>query len=218
MLEATGIERTTELILRRQIYKEGKSIVHINDIPVSLNLLKKCGDALVEIQGQFEGRGLLDRNTHITFLDNYANIIEELKNLNDIWQEFSKVNKKINEFQNEEKENIRNVEWLINALNELKKINPKNSEENELIKERLFYSNLARINQAIQKVDTFLNKDEGLITSIGKIQNVLEKELEFSEKKFEPLINNFSNACLELIEAETELSKIKNYLTKTQTN
>ena len=59
-LGESDIPRDDELILRRRLKSDGKSSASINDVPVSAALLREIGDMLVEIQGQFEGRGLLD--------------------------------------------------------------------------------------------------------------------------------------------------------------
>ena len=56
LLDDAGIERSDELLIKRQIRGDGKSPASINDEPVSVNLLRMCGDMLVEIQGQFEER------------------------------------------------------------------------------------------------------------------------------------------------------------------
>ena len=59
-LADSDIPRDDMLILRRRLKADGKSSASINDVPVSAALLRDIGDMLVEIQGQFEGRGLLD--------------------------------------------------------------------------------------------------------------------------------------------------------------
>ena len=81
MLEEAGIYRSENLILRRQLRSDGKSPAHINDEAVSVNLLRQTGDMLVEIQGQFEGRGLLDVSTYLPLIDRAAGHDEALENL-----------------------------------------------------------------------------------------------------------------------------------------
>ena len=60
LVKEAGIMQEDEMILRRLLKSDGKSSASINDIAVSVGLLRQVGDLLVEIQGQFEGRGLLD--------------------------------------------------------------------------------------------------------------------------------------------------------------
>ena len=67
-----GLDIQDTLILRRILSRDGKNRATINDQPVSVNFLKKIGSLLVEIQGQSDNHGLLDVNTHISFLDDYS--------------------------------------------------------------------------------------------------------------------------------------------------
>ena len=53
LLDEAGIEIDDTLILRRRLKADGKSSASINDIPVSIGLLYKAGDLLVEVQCQF---------------------------------------------------------------------------------------------------------------------------------------------------------------------
>ena len=69
VLADAGLEPASELIVKRQLRRDGKSPATINDEPVSVALLRQCGDMLIEIQGQFEGRGLLDPANHLGLLD-----------------------------------------------------------------------------------------------------------------------------------------------------
>ena len=60
------------IVLRRLVRADGKSRAFVNDAPASIGLLRQLGDSLVEVQGQFEQRGLLDPATHRSLLDAYA--------------------------------------------------------------------------------------------------------------------------------------------------
>ena len=73
ILEENGIDYKDGLILRRNLYLDGKSKAWVNDVPVSIKTLKQIGDEIVEIHGQFENHSLLDVNTHLNSLDEYAN-------------------------------------------------------------------------------------------------------------------------------------------------
>ena len=59
-------------MLRRLLRADGRSRAFVNDEPASVGLLRELGDSLVEIQGQFEQRGLLDPANHRTMLDAFA--------------------------------------------------------------------------------------------------------------------------------------------------
>ena len=64
--------RDGALLLRRVVSLDGRSRAFVDDQPVSVGTLRRLGDALVEIQGQFDAHGLLDPGTHRQFLDDFA--------------------------------------------------------------------------------------------------------------------------------------------------
>ena len=69
-----GLDADEELVLRRTLRNDGRSRAFINDQPVSVGLLRRLGEELVEIQGQFEARGLLERAMHRGLLDAFGGL------------------------------------------------------------------------------------------------------------------------------------------------
>ena len=57
------------LLLRRAIGADGRSRAFVNDLPVSVALLKAVGDSVAEVHGQFEQHGLLNPARHREILD-----------------------------------------------------------------------------------------------------------------------------------------------------
>ena len=60
ILAAQGVaDEGDTLLLRRVVGADGRGRAYVNDQPASVGLLKRLGETLVEIQGQFEQHGLL---------------------------------------------------------------------------------------------------------------------------------------------------------------
>ncbi|MEK9662269.1 MAG: AAA family ATPase, partial [Alphaproteobacteria bacterium] len=75
LLAEQGIDAEDDaLLLRRILSADGRSRAFVNDHPVSVGLQRQIGERLVEIHGQFEGRGLLDPATHRDALDAFAGL------------------------------------------------------------------------------------------------------------------------------------------------
>ena len=73
ILREAGLDGDGEtIVLRRLVRSDGRSRAFVNDEPASVGLLRQLGDSLVEIQGQFEQRGLLDPANHRMILDAFA--------------------------------------------------------------------------------------------------------------------------------------------------
>ena len=98
-LAEADIPPDDELILRRRLKNDGKSSASINDVPVSAALLREIGDALVEIQGQFEGRGLLDLATHLGHIDRAADHQDILEKLRSGWTNWLQAQRNLADFE-----------------------------------------------------------------------------------------------------------------------
>ncbi len=213
-LKAAGIDANTEeqqeLIMRRRL-RDGKSTALINDTPVGLNVMRECGDALIEIQGQFEGRGLLDLSTHGVLLDRFAghdNLLEDCRNA---WQNWQKAATLYDDAAATRKEAEANAAWLKDAVEQLDHLAPEPGEETKLMAERDVIANVTRIADALSQVDHLINSEAGALSQIaqssrhiGRISDVagaLTKDVE---------------AALE--RAEVEISEVERALASAQAN
>ncbi|MBR5904194.1 MAG: DNA repair protein RecN [Alphaproteobacteria bacterium] len=181
ILDENGIEYEDELILRRTLSKDGKSKAWINDIPVSVKTLKQIGDELIEIHGQFENHSLLDVNTHLNSLDEYAklniseftNVLSETENAYINLHESQKKLKQLQELL-EKSESER--EFLEHNVAELKKINPQIGEEETLASKRAMMMD-AEKNAGIltDAISVLKNNGNSLDEQICSVAHILER-------------------------------------------
>ena len=141
ILDEMGIEHDDTIILRRTLGTDGKSRAWINDTPVSVRILKSVGDLLVEIHGQFANHTLLDAATHRVALDNFAvknldGFATILTNVAKTYDEYHTATKKLQEVQNFLDKNAAEQEYLEHNIAELRALNVRPGEENELAAKR----------------------------------------------------------------------------------
>ena len=72
------IELQNEILLRREISTKGSSRCFVNDAQVSVSVLKAIGDELVDLHGQHEHQSLLRSEKHREYLDQFANVENDL--------------------------------------------------------------------------------------------------------------------------------------------
>ncbi|MGB9384411.1 MAG: AAA family ATPase, partial [Pseudolabrys sp.] len=77
LLAADDIPVEDELILRRVQLADGRTRAFVNDQPVSVQVLKQVGGALVEIHGQHDERALVDAATHRRLLDAFGGLEDQ---------------------------------------------------------------------------------------------------------------------------------------------
>jgi hypothetical protein len=77
-----------EIIITRRIMLNGKSTIKINDETVSATTMRKIATRLINIHGQHDGEILLEKNKHLSILDDFGqdslnDIMVEVKELYD---------------------------------------------------------------------------------------------------------------------------------------
>ena len=208
VLSEIGIDRADSLILRRQLRSDGKSPAHINDEAVSVNLLRQIGDMLVEIQGQFEGRGLLDPTTYLPLIDRAAGHQDALSTTARLWAELKAARAELEQMTDRLARAREEEDWLRDAVEQLDMLAPASGEEDQLAAERQRHMHSTRIAEALQQAHVMLSDEDGISHMAGRAQAILERQAEVAAGALDPAIEALDRAVSELTEAESLLTEI----------
>ena len=201
VLDQAGLPHAPELILRRQLRGDGRSLAFINDAPVSVGTLREAGDMLVEIQGQFEGRGLLDSAAHITLLDRAAGQTAQAQQMARLWHEWQETSRKLQEMRDHLAKAQMEEDWLRDAVMQLDNLAPMPGEEESLVNERALHANAGRIAEALQEALAVISDESGLEALNSRALNTLEKISDLAGETISPALEALSRASSELSEA-----------------
>ena len=216
ILDENGIDYSDGLILRRTLSSDGKSRAWVNDVPVSVKVLKQIGDEIVEIHGQFENHSLLDATTHLTSLDEYAllynkefeSVLSQTKSAYSDLHESQKKLKQLTELL-EKSENER--DFLEHNVSELRNLNPQPGEEEELANARAKMmdaeKNAGILNDAL---DVLKNNGNSLDEQICSVAHILERV------KTDP--NPYSEIIDKLYDAASTVAEIGEQIHPENTN
>ena len=174
ILTKYNINYDLELIIRREIKKEGKSKCIVNDTLITRNVLEEITDHIIEVQGQFEDRGLLDTKTHLSLLDNYARHNQLLIQTKMIFQEMIELKKEIQEAIFNYEKNNEDEKWIRDSLLTINQLDLKLDEEKELSKKRKILINHEKIVNSIHECKEIIEKDEGLEDLTNRIIKILD--------------------------------------------
>jgi len=136
LLEENEIEFQPELIIRREISLKGSNRCFVNDSPVPLNIIKDLGELLVDLHGQHEHQSLLRTETHIEFLDEFANNHKLLEDYKSIYKGLNSKQNELRELKAKEESLKEKKEIYGFQINEIDNINPL-PDEDELISNEL---------------------------------------------------------------------------------
>ncbi len=168
------------VLLRRRLSADGKSRAHINDQPASVSLLKQVGEALVEVHGQHDGRGLMDPKTHLGLLDHYARHDAHLDACKAAWSEFSAARRARDELQLATQASQAEQDYLQHAVAELDTLDPRSGEDEALAEERQFLQGAERAASDFRDANTALAGDGGgmenrLNTALRSLERIREQ-------------------------------------------
>ena len=203
ILNNYNVHYDNELIIRREIKSDGKSKCLINDVIITRNALMEITDNLIELQGQFEDRGLLNSRTHLSLLDAFAhhnNLIERSKKS---FEKMTNLIKLITETEIKAKKDSEDNEWIKTSFDQLQLLNPKFGEEEELNKNKRKINNYNTIDTAIGQTKNIIEQENGLEDLINQTLKVLEK--------LKPFENNNINSAIEIINGtKADIEELKN--------
>lgn len=182
-----GIDCDGELEVYREISANGRNIIKCNGRAVPTYTLRQIMRGLVSIHGQNSSLVLLDENTHIRYLDKYA---ENDGLLKDYQISFTELNDAVNEQRallTDEREKARTIEDLSRQIKEIEGAKLKENEEEELLAARTRIKNIEQTAKYVKAVYRNLYHSEKAPSASERIDAAIKaltalNETEQSEK------------------------------------
>ncbi|MBI4787998.1 MAG: DNA repair protein RecN [Chloroflexi bacterium] len=142
ILDEIGIEHPDDtLIITREINREGRNVCRINGRAVTLHILQRVGERLIDIHGQSEHLSLLRVREHVDFLDRYGNLWEARARVAEKVKELRAVRSELKKLMVDAREIARRVDRLTYVVDEIAEARLKLGEEEALKQERELLGN-----------------------------------------------------------------------------
>lgn len=203
LLDQFGIDKMDYLIIRRDIYKNGKSISRINGYVVTLSQLTTISNLLADIHTQLDTKKLFDLRNYVDFIDN-EEIRKEISKYQEIRNEYLEHLKAYNHLVDEFKKGQDNFDFYQFRLNELKSMNLSVDEVANLEEELNVLNNYETINSNLSEIkETFRSQD--ILNSLYSIKQQLAKLASFNEKYAE-LAKTVDGSYYDLEDVEQTIS------------
>ena len=136
------------LVLSRKIMENGKTVCKINGETVTAAILKEVAGYLIDIHGQQEHHSLLQKNSHLKFLDRFAK--EQLgtlpKQLEEAYKAWKAVKEAMESAVTDDAERNREMSFLTFAVDEIEGARLRVGEDAELEEEYKVLSNSKQMN------------------------------------------------------------------------
>jgi DNA repair protein RecN (Recombination protein N) len=204
LLAENGIEAEDGVILRRVQGADGRSRGFINDIGVSVQLLRQVGQALVEIHGQHDERALLDPSGHRDLVDAYGGLTGLAAQLAQDFEAWQRAEAERARHESEIAATRANADYVSHALEELRELAPERGEEEALAARRLLMMNAEKIAAELTEA---LDALQGEGTGNARLAAALRR-IERQAASVGPILNSAAEA-LERVLSETNAARAK---------
>ena len=135
----------TKLIVRRDVTAQGRSRAFINDTLVTAAALADRTSPLVELHGQHEHQTLLDPQSHLLMLDEFAGLTPMREQAGDAFRAWTRLQSELEAFQMDEREKAARLDLLKFQVGELDNAKPGAAEDEELETARRVLSSADRL-------------------------------------------------------------------------
>jgi DNA repair protein RecN (Recombination protein N) len=200
ILSDHAVDYRDHLILRREIRESG-SRAFINDTPVTISVLKKVGDYLVDLHGQHDHQFLLNEENHRDVIDQHESVKPVLEQYLDKFHEVSALQQEIRMLKKKERELKEKTELYQFQVNELGNLQLDPDEEENIDAEMKLLDNAEELDQKAAAISEIGDGDEvNLIELLNSIKIHLE-DLSRIEPEFTNYLEEVNSARISIQEA-----------------
>ena len=175
ILHSVGLDNEGTIIISRQFNLSGKNECRINGELVTLNIVRKISNLIIDIFGQNDSLMLLDSNNHLSLLDAmFEDSLQEHKDtLAEYLQELHNINAQIRELGGLDKDRENNIRLLEFQIKEIDEANLYDGLEEELKNKIVSMQNFEKIVSAYDNASQILDGEYSIENAIKTVINSL---------------------------------------------
>jgi DNA repair protein RecN (Recombination protein N) len=205
LLAENGIGTEDGLILRRVQLADGRTRAFVNDQPVSVQVLKSLGSALVEIHGQHDERALVDVATHRRLLDAYAGLEDDAAAVARAWNARRSAEEAVAAHRARVEQAQREADYLRHAVQELTKLKPEAGEESALAGRRAAMMAVDKVAEDLSDAHEAVAGERSPIAALSAALRRLERRRAQAPALIDPAVKSLDLALTALDETRTQL-------------
>ncbi len=196
-----SIEAGEALVLRRVLGADGKSRAYVGGQPVSVSVLRRVADCLLEMTGQHDAAGLLREAGHLDMLDDFGALWPLRAKVRDAYRNWQAAAAELERAAAALEKDRAEEDYLRHALEELEALSPGEGEEERLARQRQMLMNAEKIVAALSEAAQALDGDNGVGGALRLARRALEKAARMDEERFLPLLEGLERAFVEIDES-----------------
>ncbi|MEC5157294.1 DNA repair protein RecN [Chryseobacterium sp. MP_3.2] len=203
--EENDLDFEAQTIIRREILPTGKSRAFVNDVPVTLEILKNISSQLIDIHSQFETSNLFDEVYQFSIIDGLSKNKINIVKYQEQFSEYKKFQKELELYKRQLIEGNREKDYQIFLWEELDAANLDEFNLEELQNQLSRHENAESIVEGLSQIFEKLDREEtGVLDSLLEVKTKLSKVAALSHEytelsaRFEENFVEFKDLLFEL--------------------
>ena len=210
IFDEQGIELGDEIIIRREILQNGRSVSRVNGQMVNLSVLRSIGQYLVDIHGQHDQEELMRPQLHIQMLDGFgdADFLELKQSYQTNFDAYRKMRKQLLEIKKNQEEHKARIEMLEFQMTEIESASLQPGEDLKLNQERDKLLNHKNIADTLTNAYTMLDNEE--FSSLANVRSAMNdmESLEDYDAEYREISSSLSESYYVLEDVTKRLEDI----------
>jgi len=207
IFKSEDLDYDDNTVIRRELSPGGKSRAFINDTPVTLEVMKRIGDQLMDIHSQHETLLLGQHSFQLKLVDAYAANHSLLELYNEQWNNYIKSKKDYDTLMADAEKLRQEADYIRFQLEELSKLQLEESEQESLESELKIMEHSGEIKSRFQSVLDLINNSEyASRNSLAEARNHLQNVSTYSSN-YANLFQRLESVIIELDDLAHEIEK-----------
>ena len=202
------IDYDPQTIIRREILPSGKSRAFVNDSPVTLDVLSRLGEVLVDIHSQHQTLSLSDTAFQFEIIDAMAenkSLLEEYQRLLALLKNEQKKLQELIDFQQTAN---KEYDYNLHQLKELKSVTLGEGILEELEESYEEASNIEEIKESVAESLYLLNDENiGILNNLRELRRAFSNLTEYKQQ-YRELYERIDSAFLDLEDLSRDVADI----------
>ena len=210
IFDEQGIDLGDEIIIRREILQNGRSVSRVNGQMVNLSVLRAIGQHLVDIHGQHDQEELMRPQLHIQMLDEFGDtdFLELKQSYQTNFDAYRKMRKQLLEIKKNQEEHKARIEMLEFQIAEIESAALQPGEDLKLNQERDKLLNHKNIADTLTNAYTMLDNEE--FSSLANVRSAMNdmESLEEYDAEYREISTSLSESYYALEDVTKRLEDI----------
>lgn len=198
--EAYDLDFDQQTIIRREIAKEGKSRAFINDVPVSLQILKLLTSRLVQIHSQYNTLELKSKSFQLELIDVLTGLLPERHSFVKKFSAFEFLGKELKELDERYSAAVQAEDYDRFILDELQELSLGSTDFNQLELDITRMENATQIIQVFGEMSQ-ITAENGSYELLYRLKSTVDKQA-----SYDPLLQSMKERLDSILVELKELS------------